>query len=222
MKTPNEFWRAYMSGRLQKPCDFLASLKAQRSRDSEAPEASDRFLKGAPDDVRFTAAERLKVGPAYFTRDSYLRQQHRADYQQVSPELMVFGARLVFAFRKKQVPLYVHSAFRTAAEQKAAFDRGVSKVKWPHASHCQGAALDIVHGSYHWDMNKAEWDTIGHVGKIIADRMGLQLTWGGDWSFWDPAHWELADWRDNVRPLQAQAEVRLTPAAIVKLHKGLA
>ena len=42
---------------------------------------------------------------------------------------------------------------------------------------------------------------IGGVGKEVARKMGLRVTWGGDFkSLYDPAHWELTDWRTVRKP----------------------
>jgi len=64
-----------------------------------------------------------------------------------------------------------------------------------------GLAVDIVHTGKLWDLSKPEWDIIGAIGKETARKMNLKVEWGGDWSFWDPAHWQIAGWR-KVRDAQ--------------------
>jgi hypothetical protein len=212
----NDFWQKYFAGKLTNPCSFLSKLRQQRAQDTAIPGTADRFINGAPpDELRFTAPERLRVGPAFMTSDRYLRYHNRADWQQTDPRIQLFAARLIETFRKRQIPLYVHAAFRTKEVQQEKFKQGHSKVQWPRASHCQGKSVDIVHAGYHWDMSKDEWALIGKVGKELAHRLGLEVTWGGDWSFYDPAHWELSDWREDIRPLRDQGKVERTPRAIL-------
>lgn len=107
----------------------------------------------------------------------------------------------VFIRRMQQlgVPMYAHCIVRTEAEQQKLFDAGKSKDSpadgiWPHKAW----AADIVHSTKHWDMTPMQWKLIGHIGKEVAHSLQVKVTWGGDWSFYDPAHWELADWRERV------------------------
>ncbi|AYP28804.1 MAG: putative endolysin [Microviridae sp.] len=179
----------------------------------------DRFLGNYKLDNK-PPDQRLAAPKSHFTSDGYLRSQHRADFQQVPTRLRVFAARLIEAGRSYSIPLYAHSAFRTRAEQDQMVARGVSKAHWPRAAHCQGAAVDIVHGFYHWDMTPDEWRFMGKLGKDIAAKMRLPIVWGGDWSFYDPAHWELADWRDNIRATEGGTPIRLTARKILADNKG--
>lgn len=215
----NDFWRKYFGGKLTNPCAFLSKLREQRGQNRSVPEETERFVKDPVDGLRFEAPKRLKVGPDFMTSDRYLRQHQRADWQQTDQRIQVFAARFIETFRKKQIPLYVHTAFRTKEEQQAKFNAGHSKVVWPRASHCQGKSVDIVHAAYHWNLTTDEWSLMGKVGKDLATRMGLKLTWGGDWSFYDPAHWELSDWRENIRPLETQQSVELTPRGILVANR---
>lgn len=215
--TPVEttFWQRLVRGELRSPRAFFAALREQRAEAEALP--PDRFF-GVPDDpAHFAAFQRLRVGDAYFTIDAYLRQHNRADWQHVDPRMRLFAARLLEALRKRGIPFYVHGAFRTRSEQNAAFSAGRSKMRWPFAAHCQGAAVDIVSAQFHWDLSRQEWSAVGNIGKQIAASMSLPLVWGGDWSFYDPAHWELPDWRSSVQELEAGEPVRLTPRGILRL-----
>ncbi|MER8365967.1 hypothetical protein [Mesorhizobium sp. M1378] len=130
-------------------------------------------------------------------------QQMRADYEGAHPVILEFSRLLVKRLRVLNVPMYAHAVWRTQAAQTEAFVRGVSKVKWPNSAHNHGCAVDIVHGFKHWALTKDQWQIIGHVGFEIARQNSFKLTWGGDDpgvddAFnWDPAHWELADWRSH-------------------------
>jgi len=97
------------------------------------------------------------------------------------------------------VPMYAHSVVRTASEQNALYVRGVTKAKAGESPHNCGCAVDLIHGRKAWDLGEKSWEVIGHIGKEIALQAGLKIEWGGDWKFYDPAHWELAEWRDLAR-----------------------
>ena len=58
--------------------------------------------------------------------------------------------------------------------------------------------MDIVHASRAWNLTKKEWDVLGSIGKEIARKRNLKMEWGGDWKFYDPAHWQIKDWRDQL------------------------
>lgn len=215
----NQWWQDYLAGKLTNPCSFLSKLRQQRSQNEQVPEETERFLDAPVDGLRFDAPKRLSVPKAYFTSARYLRQHDRADWQQTDPQLQRFAARLIEAFKRKGIPLYVHTAFRTAATQRALHQAGHSKALWPNAPHTQGKAADIVHAAYHWEMTPSEWKLIGKVGKELAHNMGLNIVWGGDWSFYDPAHWEIANWRDNIKPTHDTGVVRKTPKAILMAYR---
>ena len=69
--------------------------------------------------------------------------------------------------------------------------------------HNKGCAVDIVHSVKGWGLTDRQWLVVGHVGKEVAAAKGFKLEWGGDWRNkpsdiigWDPAHWQVTDWRD--------------------------
>ena len=44
-------------------------------------------------------------------------------------------------------------------------------------------------------LSRKEWDVLGHIGEEVAAQRGLKLEWGGRWKFYDPAHWQVADFQ---------------------------
>lgn len=171
--------------------------------------------------THYEGLDRLKVTKGFHTSEAHLKRHMRADWQHVPIELQMFAARLIYNLRKADVPMYVHQAFRTKEQQDLLYAKGRSKpgpkvtnTQWPRAAHCQGVAVDIVHGRYHWELSKHEWNAIGKIGLQLADRMNLKLTWGGNWSFWDPAHWELTDWKQYIQPLKAGPTIHKMPEFI--------
>lgn len=96
----------------------------------------------------------------------------------------------------QSVPLRVHSGYRDKEHQNRLKSEGRSKAVWGQSPHNFGLAVDIIHTTRAWDgMTRDHWAMLGALGKDLARRQKLDLVWGGDWSFYDPAHWEYKDWR---------------------------
>lgn len=138
-----------------------------------------------------------------FLRDqSYKRQQWRANRNGAHSDILDFERMFVRAMRKMDVPVFAHNMVRTSDEQDALYVKGVTKAKGGQSPHNYGCAVDIVHGLHAWDIPKKAWDLFGHVGKEVAHKAGIKIEWGGDWSFYDPAHWELHPWREYATNLK--------------------
>ena len=234
MKVVTEFWQKYASGGCPTISSLSRAVRTQRAAQNATDTTFERFLGDDNLDVdTFNAPKRLAF-PAYMSSSAMLRYHERADYQHVDYRLMLFGATLIENLRKSGIPMYVHSAFRTATEQDALFYHTPprSQLMWPRAPHCQGFALDIVHGKYHWDLTPDEWKYVGKVGQDIAaklrvpyrpskdgkpSRPAFNIEWGGTFSsFYDPAHWQVSSWANNIIKPVIGDPVRLTPRAILK------
>lgn len=136
------------------------------------------------------------VDRPFLLRTKYHEQQQRAVRDGAHPDLIEFERKFIRRMAKKHgVPLFAHNMVRTGAEQTELFVRGVSKARAGQSPHNFGCAVDIVHSIRAWDLSKESWSLLGHIGKELASQLGVKLIWGGDWSFYDPAHWELAGWR---------------------------
>lgn len=219
-QTVKRWWQKYTAGRLTTPL----SIRQEALRELPDPSLAERLFC-LPEDVRWEAPERLKA-PNFFQSEAYMRQWDRADWQHVDMRLMRWAAMTQEYARKRGIPLYVHSAFRTRNEQNQLVARGVSRTPYPNSAHNIGEAVDIVHGTYHWEMTRQEWDMIGILGQRALDRLNatlaksrqLNLTWGGTWSKpWDPAHWEISDYRQRTRELTVNTAVRYTPRRILRM-----
>lgn len=211
-----QWFQKLAAGLLDTPQAIMQAVR------SEEPKPDQRFF-GAPDDEDARNAPlRLKF-PTHFYSPGHLRQIDRADWQGVDPRIALFSAALTRRLKGMGIPVYIHTAYRTKADQDAAQARGNSNLSGDRAPHRVGGAVDIVHGVFHWEMNRPEWAFIGKIGKDLHERMmqsvpksdRYQITWGGDWlKLWDPAHWELADWQSL--PNYAEKEpLRLTPKNIL-------
>lgn len=125
----------------------------------------------------------------------YKEQQTRVSPQGCDPQLFHFAQTMVKRFAAMGIPLFVHCYVRSGAEQDRLKAAGRSKAAAGQSPHQGGFAVDIIHGVAGWNLDKKQWALIGSVGKSIAKGHNLHLVWGGDWNFYDPAHWELRDWR---------------------------
>lgn len=215
-------WQALKNGRILSLGDLSAVVKNAREQNDPPSESFERWLGDYPP-VKPGDLSRLKH-PSFIRSQNHLNQLDRADWQQTDPRLRLFAGAFQLRLIKLDVPFFVHSAFRTREEQNALVAKGASKTPWPRASHCQGKAFDLVHSRYAWDLSRAEWDTIGVMGKQLAKRLSdalpardkFTVTWGGDWSFYDPAHWELSDWKQSIKNTSSLEPVRYTPTGLVK------
>lgn len=219
-RTPNLFERLFYSGALSSLSQFIAAVRAQRIQ-GDAPDLSfenfiDPSAAAAASYEPLDPFGRLRF-PSLFTSDLYLSQADRADYRAVDPRLMFFMHKFIAALRKQGVPMFVHSALRTEAEQALLVRQGRSKTVYPNAAHCRGGAVDIVHSKYAWNLKPHEWAYIGKIGEDIIRQYRLPITWGGRWSFYDPAHWEITDWRSLPLPAPSGVPKRLTPIAASKV-----
>lgn len=216
-----QWWQDYVAGRLRSPQDIVrAAINEKR----DPAQASDRFLAMPGPSIKWDAPERLRA-PAFMRSNAFLRQWDRADWQQVDPRLMKWAAMFIEEARKRGIPIYAHTAFRTEAEQAELVRTGRSKAAYPRSAHNNGEAVDVVHGVFHWDLTKEEWALLHVLGLRVLDRLNatlkkadkLELVWGGHWRFYDPAHWEIAGYRDRIRLRETLPPVRMTPRGILRV-----
>jgi len=106
------------------------------------------------------------------------------------PDLRRFVNALVEALPEHE-DLTVLCGHRTQAEQDAAVARGASKTPWPRSRHnsLPAQAVDIAPYPIEWD-NAERWAWFGSLGKQVAETLGLDIEWGGEWG-WDAPHWQL-------------------------------
>lgn len=112
------------------------------------------------------------------------------------PLIAEFYRHFQKALEQRAYPLFAVEMHRSNARQVSLRDKGTSKAGPGQSPHNWGCAVDIIHLTRGWNLSKAEWDIIGLIGKEVARKRKIPIVWGGDWKFWDPAHWELANWRD--------------------------
>lgn len=218
---PPAWWQDYLAGRITTPQQIYAASVAEYNGQATAERA---FFGDTDPGPEWRAPASLQA-PSHFKSNAWLRQCERADWAHVDQRLALWAAIVIEMGRRRNIPLYAHSALRDKATQDALRKAGNSRLAYPHSAHNIGEAVDIVHGTLHWNMSRQEWSLIGVLGRLALERLNaslkkerkLQLTWGGDWrSFWDPAHWEIADYKARTRILPAMEPVRMTPRYILR------
>lgn len=139
----------------------------------------------------------------FLLSQKYVEQQTRAIRDGAHPKIVEFSDTLIRKLAKRHgVPMFSHCIVRTEEDQKAAYIKGVSKTL--AGAHTKGCATDVVHSVMAWDLDPMAWQMIGHLGHQIAKAMTIRIVWGGDdpgvddTFDWDPAHWELADYREDI------------------------
>ncbi|MHA6692268.1 M15 family metallopeptidase domain-containing protein [Devosia sp. A449] len=136
------------------------------------------------------------VNRPFLATETWREQQRRAVREGAHPKVLKFEAAFIRRMKRVGIPMWAHCVIRSEYEQAEMVRNGVSKDSpddglWPH----RGCAVDLIHSVKGWQMNDDEWKLIGHLGKEISAQMGLSMQWGGDWSFYDPAHWEVKNWK---------------------------
>ncbi|MBB4952251.1 hypothetical protein H4S14_000293 [Agrobacterium vitis] len=154
-----------------------------------------------PDGEKYSAELRGMIDRSFIASDRHKGQHNRADRSRVHPEIVEFERVFIKRMAKLGVPMFAHCVYRSDTEQQRLYVRGNSRAKPGQSPHAYGFAVDLVHGTKAWDLTRKQWDLVGHVGKEVAASLGLHVVWGGDWSFYDPAHWELAGWRSLPRSI---------------------
>ena len=213
------WWQKLVAGGLLTPQDLYHEAR----QENPDPAVWERFFQ-LPDDEGWKAPERLKA-PMWFSTNAYLLQGGKADWQFCDHRLMRWAAIFVELARRRGIPLYVHTAFRGMVEQQKAFDAGRSKATPGRSAHGIGEAVDIVHGALQWQLTPQEWQLLHVLGLRALDRLNatlrkedkLHLTWGGSFkALYDPAHWEISDYRSRLRVLNEGPPVRVMPRAILR------
>lgn len=127
-------------------------------------------------------------------------QARKADWVGVHPHVMEFHRVLKKRCERLGIPMYAHEAMRSIDRQRDLYAQGVTKAKGRDGPHTQGFAFDFVHSAKGWNLDKRQWSLIGHIGSELSISAGIPMVWGGDFkSIYDPAHWELKDWRLLVK-----------------------
>lgn len=133
---------------------------------------------------------------------AYKNRAIRASIEAVDPDLLRFAQSFLRDLTRRGWPFFANEYWRDRERQNQLNHQGNSKAKFGQSAHNYGMAVDIVHYGRFWELTRKEWELLGMLGKEAARRTNVKIVWGGDFkSLWDPAHWELADWRERVKAI---------------------
>ncbi|TNE66278.1 MAG: hypothetical protein EP336_10400 [Rhodobacteraceae bacterium] len=117
------------------------------------------------------------------------------NFEGVHPQIVDFYRAFQKELKRRNIPFYAFEFKRSLQRQARLLKAGVTKARPGQSPHQYGLAVDLVSVTDHWGLTKKQWAVIGAIGKEVARKRGCDIEWGGDWSFYDPAHWQLANWR---------------------------
>jgi len=130
----------------------------------------------------------------------YQEQQWRAHRENAHLLILEFEKAMVKRCAELGIPMFAQTVVRTRKMQAHLYRNGLSKNDGTKEYAHQHCAADIVHSKYAWKISEDQWKLLGHIGKEVAHLRGIAIVWGGDWKDpYDPAHWELAQWRERAK-----------------------
>ena len=147
---------------------------------------------------RYSEASYALVNKKAFDTVSYRRRTTEIDWENVRPEIKEFWVGFHKECVKRNIPVVPSEFYRSPERQQALYVQGFSKAQKGQSPHQWGCAVDIIHSSKGWDLTQKQWEVFGAIGKEVARKRGIKVVWGGDWTFYDPAHWELYRWEQTI------------------------
>lgn len=148
------------------------------------------------------AAYGLARGKAF--KDIKVREkQTNVQFEGVHEDIVRFWKGMYKACKARNIPVIAFEMLRSAERQDQLYKQGRSKVRGYLSPHQFGMAVDIVHATDYWQITKKQWDIIGSIGNEVARKNKIKMDWGGratgKWKkFYDPAHWEIENWRSVI------------------------
>lgn len=93
----------------------------------------------------------------------------------------------------KEVDISILEGHRGEDRQNLLYEEGYSTVRYPHSRHNSypSHAVDIAFYPIDW-FDKERWKELGRFVKQVAEEIGVEIEWGGDWqTFQDMPHFQL-------------------------------
>lgn len=163
--------------------------------------------------VDLASALRALVDRPFLQGERHKLQHSRANRVGAHPDILEFEKSFLARMRRLGVPMFVSELNRDLQRQNELYVKGFSNATYGKSAHNFGCAVDVVHGRLGWELEPQSWSMLGHIGKEVALQRGIKIVWGGDFkSLYDPAHWELANWRSlkTEFPFTRQADPEAT------------
>ena len=172
-----------------------------------AGEEPDVFPPDLVQSGGFAEALRGMVNREFLTSEKHVDQHRRAVRAGAYPAILEFEKVFIRRMAKLGVPFHASEVYRTPDRQNDLHALGHSKAKAGQSPHQFGLAADLIHSVKGWALDERQWKLVGHVGKEAARSCGLlepergprkgrvYIEWGGDWDFYDPAHWQVKGWK---------------------------
>jgi len=122
--------------------------------------------------------------------------QSENEYMWVHPQIVEFWKAMHRECSQRKIPIKAFEFLRTRERQDELHSQGHTNATAGKSPHQYGLAVDIISATKAWDLSKKQWEIIGEIGKEVARKRNIKITWGGDFeTIWDPAHWQIADWK---------------------------
>lgn len=138
------------------------------------------------------------VNHDYCNSQAWQAQQLRANRHGVHPDILEFERVFVRRCTRLGIPLFASEVMRSAKRQDELHALGHSRARGGQSPHQWGCAIDLVHAIKGWNLAPMQWKLLAHIGKEVIAQKGLSISsmaWGGDWTFYDPAHWQIENWK---------------------------
>lgn len=185
--------------------------------------------KANPPASSYDEAVKRMVDRDFFRSTRWDEQQFRADLGGASPEILLFLSAFQYKLKKMGIPMFAHAVTRGKAAQTQAYVQGNSRAQYGQSPHNYGMAVDLIHSQHAWALSEKQWEIIGVLGKEVALQRGIRINWGGndgpgDRFSWDPAHWEISDWKQQKEffpwiPTQIKQRTQSSPPTQADLDR---
>jgi hypothetical protein len=129
------------------------------------------------------------------------RVEQDINYDGVHPDIVTFWKGMQKECEKRNISVRAFEFVRSMDKQEYYYKTGRSKAPAGRSAHNIGglgitAAVDIISTERAWDLTKKEWDILIAIGNEVARKKKIKIVNGSTFTkLYDPAHWELKDWR---------------------------
>lgn len=129
------------------------------------------------------------------------RIEQDINYEGVHPDIVTFWKGMQKECQKRNISVRAFEFVRSMEKQEYYYKTGRSKARAGRSAHNIGglglsAAVDVISTERAWDLTKKEWDILITIGYEVARKKKIKVVNGSEFSkLYDPAHWELRDWR---------------------------